>query len=299
MNMKKEYTVALFREDYDHVEELVRRGRMRRYFLGPTKWHQRESVGVVFGGFLSFALGLMIQPLLMNSGLNPTGVKAASFVLILGGSIFLIKGYLEVKKDGEKATTEIPDEEWEHCFQYDLGGIRLKAEKVLSENLARFVEGREQMEDLEWITVTGPNDWSANSNLPFLMTVGLDGKIRSSNHSVLVFALGPEHFYLYQCTYNMRDGSIKREHAYTVAYQDFAGAEIRQTEKDVQVKERKVDAHQALEFVIHTEGDEGGELAIVISDLDTETMARGTFDISSAQEAVIRLNQLAQKKLPE
>ena len=297
--MKKDYTVALYREDYDHVEELVRRGRMRRYFQGPTKWHQRESVGIVFGGFLSFALGLLIQPLLMNSGLNPMGIKAASFVLILGGSIFLIKGYLEVKKDGEKVLEEVSDEEWEACFHYDLGGIRLKAEKVMGENLARFVEGQEPMEGLEWFTVTGPNDWSANSNLPFLMTVGMDGKIRSSNHSVLVFALGEEHFYIYQCTYNMRDGSIKREHAYTVAYDDFTGAEIRQVEKDVQVKERKVAVHQALEFVIHTEGEDGGELAIIISDLDTEKQARGTFDISSAQEAVVRLNQLARKKLPE
>jgi hypothetical protein len=60
-----------------------------------------------------------------------------------------------------------------------------------------------------------------------------------------------------------------------------------------------VDAHQALEFVIYTQGEEGGELAIVISDLDTEKQARGTFDISSAQEAVVRLHQLARKKLPE
>lgn len=294
--MKKEYTVALFNEDYNHIEELIRRGRMRRYFQGSPKWHQRESVGVVFGGVLSLAFGLFIPILLGNSGLNPMGLKAASFVLILGGAFLLVKGYLEVNKDYKKVYDEIPDEEWEKCFQYDLMGIKIKAEKLLSEKLDNFINGVEVIEELETLVVTGVDDWSSNPNLPMLMTMGGDGIIRPSNLGVMIIFLGKEHFYVYQCSYNMRSGSIRREHAYTCSYEDFLGAEIREGEKKTLVTDKKIVNHRVLEFVLSFQKEEREELILVISDIDTEEGAGGKFDIRGSEKALERMNQVFAEK---
>lgn len=309
--MKKEYTVALFNEDYDHVEELIRRGRMRRYFQGAPKWHQRESVGVVFGGLLSLGFGLFIPILLGNSGLNPMGLKAASFVLILGGAFLLIKGYLEVNKDYKKVYEEIPDEEWEKCFNYDLQGIKLKAKGLLSEKLVNFVDGIESIEELEMVVVTGVDDWASNPNLPMLMTQGEDGIIRPSNLGVMIIFIGKENFYVYQCSYNMRSGSIRREHAYTCSYEDFLGAEIREGEKRTLITDKKIVSHRILEFVLlfqkeehneQYEQDEQDELSLVISDIDTEEGTGGKFDIKDSEKAVERMTQILGekiKKLPQ
>ena len=294
--MKKEYTVALFNEDYNHIEELIRRGRMRRHFQGSPKWHQRESVGVVFGGVLSLAFGLFIPILLGNSGLNPMGLKAASFVLILGGAFLLVKGYLEVNKDYKKVYDEIPDEEWEKCFQYDLMGIKIKAQKLLSEKLDNFINGVETIEELETLVVTGVDDWSSNPNLPMLMTMGGDGIIRPSNLGVMIIFLGKEHFYVYQCSYNMRSGSIRREHAYTCSYEDFLGAEIREGEKKTLVTDKKIVNHRVLEFVLSFQKEEREELILVISDIDTEEGAGGKFDIRGSEKALERMNQVFAEK---
>lgn len=331
--MKKEYTVALFNEDYEHVEELIRRGRMKRYFVGAPKWHQRESVGVVFGGVLSLAFGLFIPTLLMNSGLNPNGLKAASLILILGGTFLLIKGYFEASKDYKKVYEEVPDEEWDQCLSYDLQGIQLKAKGLLSEKIVNFIEGLESIEDLETIVITGPDDWASNPNLPMLMTLGGDGILRSSNLGVMVIFLGKDHFYVYQCSYNMRNGSVKRECAYTCPYEDFLGAEIRQGEKKTLVTDKKIVKHKMLEFVlrfkekeqeiqgvcenqeveeseeaqkiqasketheIQGEEENKDELSVLISDLDTELGSGGKFDIEDAEKALKRMNQiLAEKK---
>lgn len=297
--MKKEYTVALFNEDYDHVEELIRRGRMRRYFQGPPKWHQRESVGVVFGGLLSLAFGLFIPILLGNSGLNPMGLKAASFILVLGGAFLLVKGYLEVNKDYKKVYDEIPDEEWEKCLSYDLQGIKGKAKGLLSEKLDNFINGRETIEDLETLIVTGVDDWASNPNLPMLMTMGEDGIIRPSNLGVMIIFLGKEHFYVYQSSYNMRSGSVRREHAYTCAYEDFLGAEIRKGEKRTLVTDKKIVNHKILEFVLFFQKEEREELSLVISDIDTEKGTGGKFDISTSEKALERMNQIPGDKRPK
>ena len=297
--MKKEYTVALFNEDYDHVEELIRRGRMRRYFQGPPKWHQRESVGVVFGGLLSLAFGLFIPILLGNSGLNPMGLKAASFILVLGGAFLLVKGYLEVNKDYKKVYDEIPDEEWEKCLSYDLQGIKGKAKGLLSEKLDNFINGRETIEDLETLIITGVDDWASNPNLPMLMTMGEDGIIRPSNLGVMIIFLGKEHFYVYQCSYNMRSGSVRREHAYTCSYEDFLGGEIRKGEKRTLVTDKKIVSHKILEFVLFFQKEEQEELSLVISDIDTEKGTGGKFDISTSEKALERMNQILGDKRPK
>ncbi|MDX9888664.1 MAG: hypothetical protein RBS51_05285 [Anaerovoracaceae bacterium] len=297
--MKKEYTVALFNEDYDHVEELIRRGRMRRYFQGPPKWHHRESVGVVFGGLLSLAFGLFIPILLMNSGLNPMGLKAASFILVLGGAFLLVKGYLEVTKDYKKVYEEIPDEEWEKCLSYDLNGIMVKAKGLLSEKLDNFINGVEAIEELETLIVTGVDDWASNPNLPLLMTMGQDGVIRPSNLGVMIIFLSKEHFYVYQCSYNMRSGGVRREHAYTCAYEDFLGAEIRKGEKRTLVTDKKIVNHKILEFVLFFQKEEQEELSLVISDIDTEKGTGGKFDISASEKALERMNQIVGDKRPK
>lgn len=294
--MKKEYTVALFNEDYDHIEELIRRGRMRRYFQGPPKWHQRESVGVVFGGVLSLAFGLFIPILLGNSGLNPMGLKAASFVLVLGGAILLVKGYLEINKDLKKEYDEISDEEWEKCFSYDAQGMKIKAKTLLSEKLDNFINGVESIEDLETIFVSGVDDWAANPNLPMLMTMGADGIIRPSNLGIMIIFLGKEHFYVYQSSYNMRSGSIRREYAYTCSYDDFLGAEIREGEKKTIITDKKIVNHRVLEFVLLFQKDEQEELSLVISDIDTEEGAGGKFDIENSEKALERMNQVFKEK---
>ena len=317
--MKKEYTVALFNEDFDHVEELIRRGRMRRYFQGAPRWHQRESIGVVFGGVMSLAFGIFIPILLGNAGLNPMGLKVASGVLILGGAILLIKGYLEVGKDRKKVYEEVPDEEWEKCFKYDIEGIKLKAKALLSEKLANFVDGVESIENLEIIVVTGPDDWASNPNLPMLMTLGEDGVIRASNLEVMLIFLGKNHFYVYQASYNMRSGSIRREHAYTCPYEKFLGAEIREGEKRTLVTDKKIVNHRVLEFVLlfkneeeaiqETQGaqeiqklqeaveiqedeENENELLLVISDIDTEEGTGGKFDIEDSEKAVERMKEV-------
>ena len=291
--MKKEYTVALFNEDYNHVEELVRRGRMRRYFVGAPKWYSRESVGVVFGGVISLAFGLFIPILLQNSGLNPDGLRAASVILIVGGAILLVKGFFEVAKDYKKVYAEISDDEWEQCFNYDIKGIKIKAKGLINEKMANFIDGVEVIDDLEVVVVTGPDDWASNPNLPMLMTFGEDGVIRSSNHSVMVIFIGKDNFYVYQCSYNMRNGSIKREHAYTCPYSEFIGAEIREGEKRTLVTDKKIVSHRTLEFVLSFQKEEVEELSLVISDLDTEKGTKGKFNIEGNKKALERMNQLA------
>lgn len=294
--MKKEYTVALFNEDYDHVEELVRRGRIRRYFQGASKWHQKESVGVVFGGVLCLGFGIFIPILLMNSGLNPSGLKAASTVLILGGAILLIKGYLEVAKDHKKVYEEVPDEEWEKCYRYDIEGIKSKAKTILSEKLDNFINDVESIEDLETVVITGPDDWASNPNLPMLMTLGEDSIIRSSNLGVMIIFLGKDHFYVYECSYNMRSGSIRREFAYTCLYDEFLGAEIREGEKKTLISDKKIVNHRILEFVLKFNKEKEEELTLLVSDIDTEEGTGGKFDIEDSKEALEIMNRVHREK---
>ncbi len=292
--MKKDYTVALYNKDYDNIKELVTRGKMRRYFGGHLKWSERESFGILFGAFLCFAFSLLIPVFLGKSGLDPDGIQWASRFLMAGGIVVLIKGFYDIQKDSKKVRDPVTDEECDECFRNDMAAIIIKARKVLAENIPALKEGYEDIETLEIHVVAGPEDRTANVNLPLLMVVGENDVIRYSNNSVLVIAFGKEDFYIYQCVYNMRDGSVRREHAYRCPHDIFRKAEIRRAEKDVLTANNKPKRHKVLEFVISTDNAEAAgegedELAITVADLTCEERSGGRFSLTSAEEAVEKL----------
>jgi len=295
--MKKDYTVALYNKDYDNIKELVARGKMRRYFGGNLKWSERESFGILFGAFLCFAFSYLIPVFLGKSGLDPDGIQWTSRFLIAGGIVVLIKGFYDIRKDAKKVRDPVTDDECDECFRNDMAGIIIKARKVLSENIPALKEGYEDIESLELHVVTGPEDRSANVNLPLLMVVGENGIIRCSNYSVLVIAFGKEDLYIYQCVYNMRDGSVRREHAYRCPNDIFRNAEIRRDEKNVLTGSSKPKLHKLLEFVISTDnaeavGEGEAELAITVADLTCEERSGGRFSLKSAEEAVEKLMKI-------
>ena len=295
--MKKDYTVALYNEDYDNIKELVARGKMRSYFGGRLKWSERESFGVVFGALLCFAFSLLIPIFLGKSGLDPDGLLWTSRFLMAGGVVILIKGFYDIMKDSKKVRAQITDEECDACYNSDMSGIITKAKKVLSENIESLREGMEDIETLELHVVSGPEDRPANVNLPLLMVVGEDNIIRASNYGVIVIAFGKEDYYIYQCVYNMRDGSVRREHAYICPHRIFKDAEIRSIEKEVLIADRKPQQHKILEFVIHTANteetrDQENELAITVADLTCEEQTGGKFNRTGAEEAVAKLMKI-------
>jgi len=290
--MKKDYTVALYNEEFDNSKELAARGRMRRYFGGRPKWSERESFGIVFGAFLCFAFSLLLPVLLGKSGFDPDGIRWTSRFLMAGGVVILIKGFYDIRKDLKKEVAAVTDSECDACFEFDMAGIIKKAKKVLAENIGVLKEAGEDIENMELAVVSGPEDRTANVNLPLLMVVGEDGFMRASNYAVLVIAFGRSDLYIYQCVYNMRDGSVKKEHAYRCPHGNFDFAEIRNAERKVMMADNRSQLHRLLEFVIHTVEGEETELAIPIADLTAEQQSGGKFNLADAEAAMEKLMKI-------
>ena len=277
-------------QEQNQVKELLRRGSIRHYFLGPENMWSQEGFGIVVGGGLTVFFGAFIFPelLLYSSSSLPLDVLCWAMTAI--GIVILISGLYKMIKESKAESKPVPDEVHDEILECDIAGLRTTSKELLKEHIPRLKE-EELIDEMEMLLVKGPRDYVHNVNLPLVWKRGDDGKLRYSNFSVMSFYFGKEHVYIYTCIYNMRNGMAKFPHTYECPYKQirFVGFED-QTVETVNQKNKAI--VQKLKMLVIDAGDEENEkLSMPVADYDAMERLKGTIDISDAEEAIRLLSE--------
>lgn len=275
-------------EEQEQVKELLRRGNIRHYFLGPENIWTQEGFGTFVGGALAVLFGGFVFPKLFlyssnNHVLNIVcGIMAALGVLISG------KGLYGMYRESREESKPVPDKVYDEILEHDIAGLMKTSKNMLEQNIP-VLKG--SIEDMQTVLVKGPRDYSAFANLPLVWKLGDDGKLRYSNFSVMALYFGKEMVYIYTCIFNIRNGTAKFHHTYKCPYDQirFAGFEDRAVET---VTQNNKAVTQNLKMLIIDAGEgEHEKLSMPVADYDVMKKYNGTIDIGDAEKAVRILSE--------
>ncbi len=281
-------------EKIEQVEELLRRGKIRHYFLGPENIWSREGFGTVMGGALTIFFGGFIFPQLFLYSSNNEAYKIVCWIITAIGIVVLGKGLYGMVQETKLESKPVPDPVHDEILEHDIAGLKETSKDMLRRNIPALSDG-ESFDEMDMILVKGPRDYSSNVNLPLVWKLGEDGKLRYSNFSVMALYFGKEELYIYTCIFNMRNGTAKYHHTYECPYDQirFAGFEDRVVET---VTQNNKAVEQNLKMLVIDGGDgENEKLAMPVADLDVMNRLNGILDFSDAKEAVRRLNEKIKK----
>ncbi len=287
---KAEQRIRTVLEEQEQVKELLRRGSIRHYFLGPeTVWTQ-EGFGIVVGGALAVLFGGIIFPRLFLYSSNSEALKILCWVITAIGIVIFGKGLYRMYKETRMESKPVPDKVHDEILEYDIAGLKKTSKKVLEEHIPE-PKGGERFDEMEAILVKGPRDYTASVNLPLLWKLGDDGKLRYSNFSVMVLYFGKEILYIYTCIFNMRNGTARFHHTYECPYDQirFAGFEDRIVETVTQ--NNKAVTQNLRMLVIDGGNGESDKLSMPIADYDAMKTYNGAIDMSDAEGAVRILSE--------
>ncbi|HML36903.1 MAG TPA: hypothetical protein PKA19_05660 [Bacillota bacterium] len=272
-------------EQQEQVKELLRRGAVRHYFLGPENIWTREGFGIVVGGLLALFFGGFIFPKLFLYSNNSDVLQKVCWVITAVGFILLVKGLYEMLKESRTKSEPVSDAVYDEILAYDLEGLKATSGQALRENIP-CLKAEGSLDGMEMLLVKGPRDYTANVNLPLLWRLGEDGKLRYSNFSAMTLYFGEEALYIYTCIFNMRNGTAKFPHTYECPYEQirFAGFEDK-TIDTVNQKNKSVKQNLKM-FVLDTGDGEDDKLSMPVADYDIMKKYGGVIDISGAEEAV-------------
>ena len=185
------------KKEQEQVDELLRRGAIRHYFLGPENIWTQEGFGFVMGGVFTTFLGSVLLPkLFLYTNTNPA-VKYLCWIMTAVGIILLLRGFLLMLQESKKENKPVPDRVHDQILEYDMEGLRKRSKDLLRANIPNLREGQEDLDELETMIIKGPRDYTHNVNLPLVWKLGEDGKIRYSNFSALALYFGKEELYIY------------------------------------------------------------------------------------------------------
>ena len=272
-------------KEQDQVKELLRRGSIRHYFLGPENMWTREGFGIVVGGALTIFFGGFLFPqiiLYSNSSLN---LNKISWIMTSIGIVMLGKGLYEMVKESRVECKPVPDKVYDEILEYDIAGLKETSRNQLKESIPRLNQ-EESIEEMEMLLVKGPRDYVHNTNLPLVWKLGDDGKLRYSNFSVMVLYFGKENLYIFTSIFNMRNGTGKFQHTYECPYVKirFVGFKDENVEA---VNQNNKAVVQHLKMLVIDSGDgENDKLSMPVTDYDMIKKFNGTFDNRDAEEVV-------------
>ena len=282
-------------KEQEQVKELLRRGQIRHYFLGPENMWTREGFGVVVGGALTIFFGGFIFPQIILYSNSSLDLNIISFVMTAAGVVVLGKGIYEMVKESRKGSKPVPDKIHDEILEYDIASLKTTSKEFIKNNIPRLAQ-EEPLDEMEMILVKGPRDYVHNVNLPLAWKLGDDGKLRYSNFSVMAFYFGKENLYIYTSIFNMRNGTSKFQHAYECPYEKirFAGF-IDETVETVNQRNKSVVLH--LKMLVVDAGDgENDKLSMPVADYDMIKNTGGIIDNNDAEEALKLLNDKIQQK---
>jgi hypothetical protein len=207
------------------------------------------------------------------------------------GIAVCVKGLYGMYKETRMESKPVPDKVYDEILEYDIVGLKKTSKDILEQNIP-VPSGGERFDDMEMILVKGPREYSSNVNLPLLWKLGEDGKLRYSNFSVMALYFGKENLYIYTCIFNMRNGTARYHHTYECPYREirFAGFEDRVVET---VTQNNKAVEQNLKMLVIDGGDsEDEKLAMPVADYDMMKKFNGTIDITDAEKAVEKINEI-------
>ena len=188
-NQKTERHIKVVSEEQEQVKELLRRGSIRHYFLGPENIWTQESFGIVVGGALAALFGGLILPRLFLYSSNSEVLKIVCWIMAAFGIVLCGKGLYGMYRESGTERKPVPDKVHDEILEYDIAGLKKTGIKILEEHIPE-PKREERFNEMEMILVKGPRDYSANVNLPLVWKLGDDGKLRYSNFSVMALYFG-------------------------------------------------------------------------------------------------------------
>lgn len=289
--MKQELNRAeAIKKEQEQVNELLKRGVVRHYFLGPENIWTQEGFGIFIGGALAVFFGGLIFPKLFFYSNNNEVLKIVCWIMTAAGIVLCIKGLLGMSKEAKTKKEPIPDEAFDEILRADIERLKEIAKSALKESLPSLAS-KEPIDKMEVLLVKGPRDYVHNVNLPLVWRLGSDGKLRYSNFSVMAMFFGTESLYLFTSIFNTRNGTSKFHHVYECPYRKIrhAGFEDRVVET---VNQQNKAVVQNLRILMIDAGDEENEKYLIpVSDYDIMKRLNGMIDISDAEKAVKRINE--------
>lgn len=288
-NPDEEWRIRAVCEEQEQVKELLRRGAIRHYFLGPESIWSQEGFGVFVGGALAVLFGGFILPRLFLHSSNSEVLKIVCWIMAAVGAGLCVRGVLRMYRESQAEKKQIPDHVHDEILACDMERLKKTSIKVLNENIPETKDGA-RFDEMEMLLVKGPREYSSNVNLPLVWKLGDDGRLRYSNFSVMALYFGREILYLYTCIFNMRNGTARFHHTYTCPYDmiRFAGFEDGISETVTQNNKK---LEQNLKMLVIDAGEgESDKLSMPVADYDVMKRYNGTIDISDAETAVKMLN---------
>ena len=275
-------------KEQEQVAELLKRGVVRHYFLGPETIWTQESFGIFVGGALSILFGGVIFPKLFFYSNNSAALQIVCWAITGLGVLLCIKGITGMSREAKSKKEPIPDRDFDPILEADLERLMETAKSSLKEYIPQLAT-EEPIDEMDAILVKGPRDYVHNVNLPLVWRLGSDGRLRYSNMSVMALFFGREKLYLFTSIFNVRNGTSKFPHVYECPYQKIrhVGLEDRVVETVNQQNKAVVQNLQML--VIDAGDDEAEKLAITVADYDAMKKFNGTIDISAAEQAVDKI----------
>lgn len=284
MEITEQHINAVSKEQ-EQVRELLRRGSIRHYFLGPENIWTREGFGIVVGGALTIFFGGFIFPRLFLYSSNSKTLLLICWIMTAIGIVVCGAGLYRMVKESRMESKPVPDKVHDEILEYDIAGLKTTSKTILEENIPSIKE-EGSIDSMEMLLVKGPRDYVANVNLPLAWKLGDDGKLRYSNFSVMVLYFGKEKVYIHTCIFNLRNGNAKFHHTYECPYDKIrsVGFEDRIVETVTQNNKAVV---QNLKMLVIDAGDsENEKLSMPVADYDRMKFYNGSIDISDAEEAV-------------
>ncbi len=287
--METEKTEIKVRQEQEQVKELLRRGAIRHYYLGPESIWTQESFGILVGGALAVLFGGFILPKLFLHSSNSEVLKIICWIFAAVGIGLCVKGILGMVRESKTEHKPVPDHVHDEILASDIAGLKKTGITMLNENIPETKDG-ERFDEMEMLLVKGPREYSSNVNLPLVWRLGDDGKLRYSNFSVMSLFFGKEILYIHTCIFNLRNGAARFHHTYTCPYEKirFVGFEDSVVET---VTQNNKAVEQNLKLLVIDAGDgENEKLSMPVADYDAIERYHGTIDTSDAEAAVKALN---------
>jgi hypothetical protein len=277
-------------EEQEQVKELLRRGTIRHYFLGPETMWTREGFGIVVGGALTTFFGGFLFPKLFLYSSNSATMEKLCWAMTAIGIVILGKGIYTMLKESRIENKPISDEAHDEILEHDIAGLK-KTSKLMLEKHIPVLKDEESLDSMEMLLVKGPRDYSAFSNLPLAWKLGEDGRLRYSNFSAMALYFGNETLYIYTCIFNMRNGTPKFYHTYECPYDQIRRAGFEDRTVETANQNNKAVTQNLKVLIIDAGDEEEDKLAIPVADYDVMKKYNGSIDIRDAEEAVRRINE--------
>lgn len=271
----------------EQVKELMRRGRVKKYFFGPGDFRSGEGFGYVVGGIGLLLFGGVLLPQLFG-GHGESGYEYYFYYGMGGIGLFmLLKGIYEIYKERGRRRQPVSDQEYDEIFQGDVELTRRAGEAFLRKTFAL-------PEETSFLHCHFPIYYSSSKNLPIVWKTGEDGFIRYSNFALLSLAFsgaGEEsRMFAYTSIFNCRNGTLRFERTYEYETRQITKVEGRDVEVDRLTEENTWEPKNLAMLLIGIEGREDvNELAGIARDYGVMEKKKGVFDTTHIEQFAERL----------